>query len=665
MLTSPSNVLRLSLWLGISTSAAFAASAGTFEDGGNTLVSAMMMFVGNDEKVYIMDKAESNEAQINGHPAWNAVWDINTRKASLMDGRTNVFCAAGSHLPNGSWVTFGGNKAIGPGDSKSSDGQDLYDDKLGVYDGRKAIRVVTPCSSSDNWDSSECQWYDDANVLAMQKQRWYAAAEPLGDGTVAIIGGFVNGGYVNRNFPNDDPAYSHGGSEPTYEFYPSKGEAKVMQFMVKTSGLNSYAHTFLMPSGKMFVQANYSTTLWEPETNVEHDLPDLPGKIIRVYPASGAVAMLPLTPANNYNPTILLCGGSDMPDEAWGDFTWPKINTWNYPASADCQRITPEPQDGSSPAYVQDDDMLETRTMGQFVILPDGKLLVVNGALNGTAGYSQQTGETHSYGEMPFGMSLAAGPVGRPAIYDPTAERGKRWSNEGLSTSNIPRFYHSTAILLPDASVLIAGSNPNVDVNLTTAYPTEYRAEVFYPPYFSATVRPKPSGIPKTLTYGGKPFDITIPASSYSGSANDAAEKSTVAVVRAGWTTHAMTMGQRYLQLNNTYTVNQDGSITLHTSQMPPNSNLFQPGPAMVFVTVNGIPSNATFVIIGSGNIETQQALTVEALPASAKSDGVSGSADSSQTGSNGGNNGALATSAGLMNVALATLAMTIASLVW
>jgi hypothetical protein len=76
--------------------------------------------------------------------------------------------------------------------------------------------------------------------------------------------------------------------------------------------------------------------------------------------------------------------------------------------------------------------MLEGRTMGQFIILPDGKLLVVNGGINGTAGYSTQTQTTPSYADMPFGMSLASGPVGTPAIYDPNAPAGSRWSNEGL-----------------------------------------------------------------------------------------------------------------------------------------------------------------------------------------------------------------------------------------
>ena len=33
-----------------------------------------------------------------------------------------------------------------------------------------------------------------------------------------------------------------------------------MQFMGRTSGLNSYALTYLMASGNLFVQANYSTS---------------------------------------------------------------------------------------------------------------------------------------------------------------------------------------------------------------------------------------------------------------------------------------------------------------------------------------------------------------------------------------------------------------------
>jgi Domain of unknown function (DUF1929) len=349
--------------------------------------------------------------------------------------------------------------------------------------------------------------------------------------------------------------------------------------------------------------------------------------------------MLPLTPANNYTPTVIFCGGSDMPDSYWGNYSYPNFNTWEYPASKDCQRLTPEPTDGSSPAYVQDDDMPEGRSMGQFIILPTGKLLMINGGLNGTAGYATQTGTTFSYSQMPYGMSLASGPVGQPAIYDPNAPQGQRWSTAGLGSSQIARLYHSSAILLADGSVLVAGSNPNVDVNLTTIFPTEYRAEIFYPPYFQATTRPAPTGIPTSISYGGNPFDITIPSSSYSGLANDAADNTTVVLLRGGFTTHAMNMGQRYMQLNNTYTVQSDGTITLHCAQAHPDPNLLQPGPALFFVTVNGIPSNGTMVIVGNGQIGQQPTSPPSTLPPSVRVNSATGSANGASTNS-GSNNG-------------------------
>jgi hypothetical protein len=373
--------------------------------------------------------------------------------------------------------------------------------------------------------------------------------------------------------------------------------------------------------------------------------------------------MLPLTPENNYNLTILFCGGSDMPEYDWGNYSWPFVDTWLVPASKDCQRITPEPLDGSSPVWEKDDDLLGSRTMGQLINLPDGTILIVNGALNGTAGYADRTLTTPTYAQMPFGMSLASGPVGRPSLYNPSAPKGSRWSSSGLSTSSIPRLYHSSAILLPDGSVMIAGSNPNVDVNLTTVFPTTYKVEIFYPSYFSST-RPVPTGIPQTLSYGGNSFNITISASSYSGSSNTAAENTKIMVMRPGWTTHAMNMGQRSLQLNNTYTVNKDGSIVFHVSQMPPNANIFQPGPAFAFVTVNGIPSNGTYVIVGSGKIETQTMNPAATLPASVRDNSASGSGspNNSNTNNNGNNKGASSLSRGAIGgtvaAAIAVLAI-------
>lgn len=306
-----------------------------------------------------------------------------------------------------------------------------------------------------------------------------------------------------------------------------------------------------------------------------------------------------------------------MPEPAWGNYSYPAINTWNYPASQDCQRITPEPIDKSPPVYIKDDDMLEGRTMGQFIILPDSTLLVINGALNGTAGYAQMTGQTRTYAQMPFGMSLASGPVLTPAIYNPNAAPGQRWTRFG-QPSSIPRLYHSTALLLPDASVLVAGSNPNVDVNFTTRYPTTYTAERFYPPYFAnISSRPVPSGMPDTLSYGGAPFIIDLPVGSYAGDPNGAAATARVVLVRPGFTTHAMNMGQRLLQLNTTFQVADNGDIALYVSQVPPNPNLLTPGPVLMFVIVGEVPSVGKMVMLGTGSIGVQPIQAAALLPPS------------------------------------------------
>jgi hypothetical protein len=547
--------------------------------------------------------------------------DIKTKKATAQNYNSNAFCASGAVYPNGTFMTFGGNGAVGPGGKIGSvpypgNYAGKFDDEYKNADGLKSIRVINPCSGAADSFGEECQWFDDPSVLHMQKSRWYSTAETIADGSVVLIGGMTTGGYIARTPGNDN---CDSGSENTFEFWPPRGEAQYMPFMCKTSGLNSYAHAFLMPSGNMFVQANYSTIMWDYNTNVETELPDMPGQIVRVYPASGATAMLPLTPKNNWTPTVLFCGGIFMDDSSWGGFDNPVANTWELPSSNDCQRITPEPVDGSAPKYVQDDDMLVGRTMGQFVIMPTGKLLVINGAANGTAGYADKTGNT-PLGQMPFGMSLASEPVLTPHMYDPEAPAGKRWSKDGMGSSKIPRLYHSSALLLPDGSVMIAGSNPNSDVNMTVPYPTMYTAEYFYPAYFDLT-RPSVAGIPKTLAYGGASFDLTVSKGSFKGSPNDAADSAKVVLIRPGWTTHGMSMGQRYLQLNSTYTVKDDGSFVIHSAQAPPNANLITPGPVLLFVVVNGIPTIGKMVTLGNGQIGKQPITQAAILPSSIKVD--------------------------------------------
>lgn len=68
--------------------------------------------------------------------------------------------------------------------------------------------------------------------------------------------------------------------------------------------------TWLLPSGLLFLQASWMTTLMNYTTAAETRLPNMT-HAQRTYPGSAASAMLPLTKANSWEPTLLFCGGMD------------------------------------------------------------------------------------------------------------------------------------------------------------------------------------------------------------------------------------------------------------------------------------------------------------------------------------------------------------------
>ncbi len=74
-------------------------------------------------------------------------------------------------------------------------------------------------------------------------------------------------------------------------------------------------------------------------------------------------------------------------------------------------------------------------------------------------------------------------------------------------------------------------------------------------------------------------------------------------------------MGQRYVQLENTYTGYDNNTATLHVRQVPPNPAILAPGPAFIFVLVKGIPSIGVPVMIGSGKLGKQATSSPGDLP--------------------------------------------------
>ncbi|WWD02398.1 hypothetical protein V865_000437 [Kwoniella europaea PYCC6329] len=573
--------------------AAAAATPLGFESVGDTGVSAQMVFLGNNKKIYVLDKTENNPVEIDGeygtHPAWATEYDIETNEYRTMDVFSNTFCAGGGVLGNGTWVVFGGNQPVTTG-GVASTAAEAYSDT----DGGTAIRMLNPCTdeSCEYIQGTTSYSISDDNTggwLQMTGRRWYPMVEALPDGSLIIIGGDKNGGYVNTQAQDN----------PTYEFFPPRADDPVdLQFLADTLPINLYALTWLMPSGKLFMQANRKTILYDYNTKETTDLPDMP-YAARVYPASAATAMLPLIPDNDYAATILFCGGSNTTQ--WGNDGTAGYNVTAVPADNTCVRITPE----GSAKYEDDDYMFEGRSMGQFVILPDGTFWMGNGVGMGTAGYGDDG--------YSVGQSYGQAPIYMPAIYNSSAPAGSRWNRTGLTASANERMYHSTAILLPDGSIFIAGSNPNKDFT-TTQWRSRTDSEKWYPWYYNEE-RPVYEGLPQNLTYGGSSFNITL-----NNTDEATAQNTKIVVIRGGFNTHAIGFGQRYLQLNSSYSVDMNTGKTTHiVSQMPGTNgpNLFQPGPAMFFVVINGVPSQGEFIMVGSGKLETQTTQANEDLPTS------------------------------------------------
>ena len=149
--------------------------------------------------------------------------------------------------------------------------------------------------------------------------------------------------------------------------------------------------------------------------------------------------ILPLV-APAYTATILLCGGSS------GDIPSPA-------ALSDCYTINPAEE---SPSWQTTDSLPNgPQTMSDGILLPDGTVLIINGARTGSGG-----------------GFMADDPVYQPVIYNPVAPAGSRFQT--MPATTIPRLYHAVATLLPSGEVLVAGSNPAVGYSSSGQVPAGY-----------------------------------------------------------------------------------------------------------------------------------------------------------------------------------------------
>ncbi|KAJ7765152.1 hypothetical protein B0H14DRAFT_3895282 [Mycena olivaceomarginata] len=233
------------------------------------------------------------------------------------------------------------------------------------------------------------------------------------------------------------------------------------------------------------------------------------------------------------------------------------------------------------------------RIMPEMILLPNGQVLIING---GATGYASG----NSIG-VTFGGSNAANPIGTPLLYTPSAPLGRRFSQEGLPTTDIPRLYHSTNILTlkyqshrPQGNVLLAGNNPNGNFTIIPpgqpGFSAELRVQTLDPPFFNQA-RPTLTNVPSKIAFNQRfTIGIDIPAGVPHSSIK-------VALIDLGFSTHAFHSSGRLVFMDHTLSPNRR-SLTITS---PPNNRVYPPGPAYIFVTVGDTTSIGAHVMVGSG----------------------------------------------------------------
>jgi hypothetical protein len=292
-----------------------------------------------------------------------------------------------------------------------------------------------------------------------------------------------------------------------------------------------YPHMFVLPDGRVLAAA----TTEAPIVSRALDLPTQTWTVVDPNAVDGGSSAM-------YAPgKILKSGRSVDPDQ-------PVIPSTATTFVLDMNQPTP--------TWRSTAPMNFARTFHTLTLLPDGAVLATGGGPTTDA----------------LGVDNA---VLATELWSPATET---WTT--LASMQRPRLYHSTALLLPDARVLVLGGGR---FNGGDAPTDQKSSETFSPPYLFKGTRPVITSAPATATYG----------SSMSVQTPDAASIGSISLIRIGSVTHSFNTSQYIVPLPFAA-----GAGTLSV-QTPANANLAPPGYYMLFIlNTNGVPSVASIVQI-------------------------------------------------------------------
>jgi hypothetical protein len=224
---------------------------------------------------------------------------------------------------------------------------------------------------------------------------------------------------------------------------------------------------------------------------------------------------------------------------------------------------------GAAPVVTQAANLSVAREWGNATLLPDGRVLATGGASN----YS---GAAPGATLAEFGVAYSA------EIWDPASGQ---WTIQPAEAA--ARLYHSTALLLPDGRVLVAGGGAPGPVANTNA-------EIFTPNYLTAqgggaTNRPTIDAVSTTELKPGDGVGIDVTSNVDIGR---------VTMVKTGSVTHSFNMDQRIANLPFSVTGNTVNAV------LPNSNNEITPGYYLLTVlTTTGVPSESVMIHLGTAPV--------------------------------------------------------------
>jgi allantoicase len=496
---------------------------------------------------------------------------------TFTNGSTNLFCSGHSFLPDGRLLVTGGHEK----DSAFPFTEGLGDRSVNIFDYTKANT------------STDTPWTTLVNALNFG--RWYPYNVTLANGDVAIIGGSY---WTNRSTPNVQPLSAPNKNPEKYTFNPS-GNGSITMYQEDENppgNTDVYPLLHLLKDGRIMV-TGVSSRLFVP------DDPTMVGHFTG-YP-SGYFG--PPPGSSQYNPSSALYDVANGKILVMGGAPGMGGQPIKEAVTADTS-ISGGWQSAGAMAF--------KRKFHTTTILPDGKVLVSGGTQCTGANYITCT-------EFPNPSDGAA--VINPELWSPNSPTV--WTTMAPSPSAIPRVYHSIALLLPDATVLIgagglpgafgepgAGTDTNSPQFRGYGHPD---AEIFSPPYLfdaagNPAVRPVITSVQSTKIGLGQAMQVGFTSST---------AISSVVLIRNGSVTHGNNQDQRRIPLNFTTSGN-----TLNVT-MPATGNICPPGPYMLFIlNANGTPSVAKIISVSTTPVQLNgDTVWVEdALPTGAIPDGIS-----------------------------------------